>query len=137
MIMRFKREDLIAKLEALRPALKAKDAAALKQHKLDEADYLKRFREACRVALKWNYDEVKRAYGHLPVRQVQTRRFDGRMTTTSGAPSCPSSLVNDLDRTLAVLKASSQTRYTVQPTGSNSRAYKLLTHDAPDAQGLC
>jgi hypothetical protein len=128
----FKREELIAKLESLRPAAEKADKAALAKHKLEEQAYLKAFKQALREASKWDYETLKK--NDLMCCVVNP---DGSWKRTKPSPSCPRPRLSTLEHHIALVKASPKARYEVTDRGKYSAIYHLLTIDAPEVVGMC
>lgn len=60
MIIVMDKTELLDKLGERLKAAKAEDIRAKKQHEIDEQNTLKRFREAIRLALSWDYRRAKK-----------------------------------------------------------------------------
>lgn len=113
------REALIVALEDRRQWAVDLDERYAREHIEEEQDYLATFRAGCREALTWDYEQAKK--NHFSVRDSGRYR-----------PTCPTSVVSQLERVLNVLRVSRQTKYTLsEHTYSVGNAYWLLTHD-PD-----
>jgi phenylalanyl-tRNA synthetase alpha subunit len=98
-------------------------------HKQAEKDYLAEWKRACREAAKWNYEQAKEAGFSLP--------FD---KSYRGRPSCPTPVVEHLDRILFFLGKTQQKRFTVTDDyryDDLSHAYRILTLDAPTVKAVC
>lgn len=142
--LNMKREDLLAKLEALRPAAAKADADALAKHKAEEREYLKRWKAAVRKgvaeALKWDYETAKKRRFEVDIRVPVTDadhedRKGYRNSLTS--PTCPPSRVNRLERCIALIERSTQARFRIQDSGMYRAVYRELTADVPMPEGLC
>jgi hypothetical protein len=120
----FTKEELLAALESKRATYEALDKAALAQHKKEEVAYLAKFKQSCRDALKWTYEEAK------------SHRFEVNRKSYDHGPSCPHSKVSQLDRVIASVRLSPKRTMTVSPDGNNSDVYRALTLDV-EPKGMC
>lgn len=134
----FKKPELVARLEALLPAARKIDKQATAEHKKVEQDYLRRFREQCRVALKWSYEELKKQGFEVTVLSESRSKYSGKYYEAD-RPSCPLSRVSDLERVIAQVRAipDSQKLITVTHRGKYHDVWLELTRDMPEAKGLC
>lgn len=125
----FKRDDLIAALEARRAWAERTDKERLAAHKQAEKEYLRAFKAAVKDAAKkvagWTYEEAKAA-GFDPRPKATWRRGNW---VDMDKPSCPASRVAKLDRELVYLRASRQQTFRISSNGQWSTVLFLLTHD--------
>lgn len=129
-VLRFSsKADLIEALEARRPWAERLDAEHLAKHQKDEQAHLRRFREACREAARWDYATAK------------THSFKAGVVNDRGfsvyPPDCPRSLVASLDQQLNIVRATRQERFQISPEGVWSRVHHLLTHDETITAEMC
>lgn len=120
--------DLIAALEARRPWAEALDKTNMAEHQKAEQAYLKKFRDACREAIKWDYKTAQDNY-FAPMDALRYRRDTG--------PTCPRSAVARLDRILNVIKATRQERFVISASGCWGDAHWVLTYDPSITDDLC
>ena len=126
-----KRADLIAALEARRPWAEALDAKVLAEHQAAEKAWWKENQRRCREFLKLGFDDAK-AVGFTPF-----FRRSASVYASDSPPSCPRSIVAQLDRHLGLLAVTRQDRFSISPEGWGSMFW-LLTHDEDAApEGLC
>ncbi|MGE3835975.1 MAG: hypothetical protein AB7H43_14505 [Acidimicrobiia bacterium] len=126
--IRMTREQLIEALEARRPILKATDADRLRQHKADEAAWLKAYRARLREMLKLPYEQAKH---RRDVSWEDNRRY-------SSPPSCPASLEVRLDELLRHLATMRQERMVLSADGAWRSCFELLTFDPnPAPAAVC
>lgn len=116
--------ELLAALEALRPKFEKADARNLVAHRKAEEAYYTAFKKACREALKWDYETLKKNGAQLK-------------TGTRWAPSCPISQVSQLDSMIAMVHRINQPRFTLSRNGKWERIYRMLTADVPSVEGIC
>lgn len=121
MVLRYTREQILEVIAERRPVAEAIDARRLADHQKAEKEYLKRFREACREAAKWDYATAKA--NHFA---VAFDKFRGR-------PECPRSLVATLDKHVRLIQMSRQKSFIIGESGQWSVLYHALTFD-PDAK---
>ncbi len=117
------RDELIARLISLLPAAKAADKVAPAKHRAAEKAWLIDFHVACRAAAKWDYQRAKLA--------------NGRVSTAGLMPRYPLSKAQPIERLIAMVKTSSQPRYTISRRGKWEYLWVLLTADLPTEKGLC
>lgn len=127
--LRLTHDELLTRLQARHKWAERLDAKNLAKHERDEKAYLAAFRTACRAALKWDYEKVKKNYG-----QVEVNGRVGR----NGAPSCPMSIVVKLDRAIEFVKQDTRKSAVVSANGEWSAVHWLLTYDDnPPKAALC
>lgn len=115
--LHFKREELLAALEARLPWAKALDAKNLAKHQRDERSYEKAFRAACKEAMKWDCAAIKRHYGIIMPRNNRS------------APSCPLSVVVKLERAIQFVRDDRRKTCSLSSRGEWSAVYWLLTYN--------
>lgn len=113
------KESFIAALEARRPFLHQLDKARSAAHKVAEKEYLEQFREECKAAAKWTYQEAQKHDFNLP-NAYQMKR---------SAPSCPIAQVPRLEEVLKTLRLTSQKQFTVDRDNIWASAHYILTFD--------
>lgn len=123
--MTFKKDDLLAKLRALRPALVKADVKAEAQHKKDEVAFMAKFKAALKVAAKWDYTQAKNNHFSL----TGFRSYD--------RPECPTKLADRLDRVISQVETSPMQRWVITPGGKYERIHQLLTIEAKQPKVVC
>lgn len=123
-VLRFNRDQLIEALEARRHWAEKLDKKRLAKHARDEAAHLAAFHAGCRAALKWDYATAKGNY---------FRTSMGK----SSMPSCPRSLVAQLDASLNSIFATRQERFVIDDRGTWSTLHYLLTFDERIKAEMC
>ncbi len=136
----FKRQQLLDKLESLRPELKKLDAERKKQHAVEEKEFLQAFRAhlrrriaAAKDALKWDYEKSK------------SMHFEPKETIEDGdepfyrrnQPHCPEELVIALDRQISLIQNTVQERFRISQNGNYHRIWALITATAPKDKLVC
>lgn len=130
-----KREDLLAKLEALLPEAERHDKEAQAQHKLDEKAYLVKFRQACREAVKWSYDEAKKQYFAVNVYDGTRDRYGRRNEVDR--PTCPISRVQRLTGCIESVRISTMQRFVISHDGKYRNIHRELTAGIKEAKDMC
>ena len=131
-MLTYSRGDLIASLEARRPHLQRIDDRNMARHQKAEQAYVSDFRKACKKAATWDY-ETASAAGFDPTRLMVGEKY-GRYPS---GPSCPRSEISRLDRKLAEVARTKQSRFKVTEKGLHAEIYQLLMGDVPKVKGLC
>lgn len=126
--LRFKRDSLLEKLRAQRPALEKLDARNKADHFKEEKAYLQAFREALRESLKWDYETAAK-------NSFQPAGY-GRYGTKC-RPTCPRSWVESLDRQIQMVERSDMQRWNIKWGGEYNAIYQLLTADMKQAKEIC
>lgn len=124
------KEALIEALESKRSICEQKDDEAIISHKLAEKQFLADFRDACRKAAKWTYEEA--------VEHSFDLGFEG--WGKRNRPSCPVPLVEELDKALFMLNTTQQKAFTISDDYTytlEGKIFKLLTVDAPEVKAVC
>jgi hypothetical protein len=122
--IRMSRVELLAALEACRSWARKTDRENLREHRAAEKAALKKFHDACREALKWDYETAK----------GKTQYRDRPHLDTL---SCPISQEARLDALIAPVKLSKQTTYTISNDGALRGVYEFLTRDVNDRKDVC
>ncbi len=124
------KEDLVAALEAQRPAAVKADKVTLRQHNRDEVKFFKRFRIALRRASGWDYADAKKSEFRVVVTKPNGWEEDG--------PQCPILQVDQLDRAIGFATLlQPQKRYTVSKYGKYSDLWQQLTANVSEAKEAC
>ena len=142
MNLKFKKQALLDALEARRPWAVELDRKQTEAHKAAERqallDFRKNLRAAwydakikMRAALKWDYAELARRAS--PYRGSVVR-FEVDMPVK---PSCPKSVVQQLDQAIAAIKVDGTERYVITENGHYHRVHYLLTHNENDKPDVC
>lgn len=132
MVLTFtKKQDLIDALQARREEFQRIDQERMTQHTQAEKDYLAEFREACKQALKWDYQTAKANYFNVEMSETKGRN------NRYGAPTCPHSLEKRLDNILTHLRQTRQERFTLERRGRWSDIYDLLMAGQLDDVEMC
>lgn len=128
-----KRDDLLAKLREMLPAAEKADAVTLKKHERDEAAHLKRFKEACREALKWDYETAKAH--RFEAKVTKPNSYGGRSDVY--APHCPTARVDIINRAIAEVEMSTLQRFVITETGKYRSIYQILTAGLLPLKAVC
>ena len=128
--LRMTRDQILARLQEQLLIAEAHDAEQLKAHRQAEADYLKQFRDACRAALKWDYQTAKTNY-FRPLENAANR-----------SPACPRPVaprIKEAIRVWSIDGRTSKNQLTIAERGRNGTLYYLLTWtpDPIDMSGGC
>lgn len=118
--IRMNKTQILERLAEQLPIATEHDAAELKTHKADEAAHLKKFREACRQAAKWDYKTAK-ANEFNPLHPM------GDTWSARRGPRCPDSVAARITRLAHLVNISSQERYVLGPDGANSSLFRMIT----------
>jgi hypothetical protein len=129
-VLRFSKDQLLVALRALLPIAKKQDTEAIKQHAIDEKAHLKAFKEACRDALKWDYQTASNRGFTAHVR-------DGSTLFRKSRPSCPMKREDHLNRLIAMVERSERKRYSISQGGQNQGLFYELTRDMPKEKDVC
>jgi len=129
--MRFSKQQLIDALEAKRATLAKIDKAEHKAHQVKERAALRAYQRDARKALRFTYAQLR------GMERSWRPISEGGAKLEWNAPSCPVSLVARLVRTLATIKTSMQSRYTVDESGCNRATFALLMAGAPAPKSTC
>lgn len=138
MLLRFKKEQLIAALEARRPWARAYDKVRLKEHRAAEKATYKAWQQSLRDALKWSYERAEEE--HFNVSLPKYDRYK--------RPRCPEGVEQNLDRALALVETDGRARYTLSNLPASRRNYStnnlsdqdlywLLTFDENAKADIC
>lgn len=113
------REELIDALKARLPWAREFDKRAKVAHREAERAFLAKWRDMCRAAGKWTYEEAK-------AHKFEVGGYDFR----NSRPACPAPVMPLIRTVLGQLAISNQKTFTLAPaTGGVRNTHWLLTHD--------
>lgn len=116
------KETLLKRLEAVLKETQAEDARKTKAHVADERATLKKFHAACRDALRWDYEALKK--NSFQVRQNR--------------PSCPIRESAPIERLIRVIKLDTRTvKYRLTPSSDLYIAVTWLPESKRPKQTVC
>jgi hypothetical protein len=125
--MTYKKDALLEALNALLPIARKQDAEAVKKHKADEKVFLQKFREACREALKWDYETAKNM--HFSFRREAFSSYD--------RPTCPRRREDTVQRAIDLVTRSPAEKFRIHDSGQYAFIYRVLTEDVKQEKAVC
>jgi len=131
------KQELLDKLNSLRPEIEKLDKAEIAKHKKDEQYWLKCFRESVRkrskalLAMDYQAAKDEHRYGGATIRARNAE------DNTIDTPSCPVSMVEILNKAIAVVERSSERAFRIRSGGDYSIIHRALTLGIAKAGAIC
>lgn len=131
------KQELLDRLESLRPEYERIDAEAAAKHHAEEKAWLKNFRTTvrarCAELLKLDYANAKEGHRYSGF-TVHAKNEKGENVDP---PNCPTSIVEILDRAIAQVQRSSERAFRINPTGQYHYIHFALTRGIDQAGAVC
>lgn len=121
----FSKQGLLDALEARRAWAVALDKKLIAKHAAAEKKSLVEFREKCRAALKWTYEEMKVKTG-----------YGNRLFELPRRPDCPRSAASMLEHALLEVSRDGRSRYRITEKAFRNIHY-LLSYDETAKPDVC